>query len=83
MKQEPDIVVSYQLPIGFPPGSRWSKRAGLHVLHYDTVCGAHVQNPTPRIHSRPTRNMRLEYADRLAHRAFDVQRLDILPVLLQ
>ena len=49
MKQEPDIVVSHQLPIGFPLQSRWYKRAGLRVVHYDTRCGARLQNHTPRI----------------------------------
>ena len=83
MKQEPDIVVSYQLPIGFPLQSRWSKRAGLHVLHYDTKCGAGFRI-LPRVSdSYPARDIRLEYADRFAHRALDVQRLDVLPVLLQ
>ena len=33
--------------------------------------------------SYPAHNIRLEYANRLAHRALDVQRLDVLPVLLQ
>lgn len=31
----------------------------------------------------PARNTRLEYTNRLAHRAFNVQRLDVLPVLFQ
>ena len=64
----------HQLPIGLqPPESRWSKRAGLHVLH----CGRPPALP-PFMRSvnplafAPAVKVLLEDADRLAHGRLDV-----------
>jgi hypothetical protein len=77
----------HQLPIGSqPPESRWSKRAGLRVLH----CGPpsslppFTRSPDSLLSSSMCEsNVQLEEADRFAHRRLDVQRLDILPVFLE
>jgi len=71
------------------PESRWSKRAGLHVLH----CGPPL-SPPPFTTSPDSLlssadqgtydgDIHLVEADRFAHSCLDVQRLDILPVFLE
>ena len=75
-----------------PLRSRWSKRAGLHVVHCGTP-GRHTtslqpksDDPTRHPHRRQVAKndiKRLEQTDGLAHGRLDVQRLDVLPVLLE
>jgi hypothetical protein len=44
----------HQLPIGSqPPESRWSKRAGLHVLHCGCTCSPFVQFDLSTLRSVP------------------------------
>ena len=90
----PEPQVPHQLPIGSQPyESRWSKRAGLHVVH----CGPRrrrtrsLEYTTKLVICLPIKGGavvkaqqdRLEETDGLAHSALDVKGLDVLPVLLE
>ena len=70
--------------------SRWSKRAGLHVVHYaldGVICivltRVHVTKIMGGEENGEWQKSRLVETNGLAHRALDVQRLDVLPVLLE
>lgn len=86
----------YQLPIDPAPllrehtvAGRWSKRAGLHVLHYGPCSPCRFCAPFPPWCVRPECPVRVspkarsEEAHGLAHRRLDVQALHVLPVLLE
>ena len=83
MNQTPDTVVPHQLPIGFPH----CKAVGPSVRGFvwcimvpDVAPDSEYRSTDPTLTARHTR---LEYTNRFAHRALDVQRFDVLPVLLQ
>ena len=67
----------HRLPIGAAAADRWYKRAGFLWCSTANSPGNRPQNP------KPEHGIRLEETDGLAHRALDVQRLDVLPVLLE
>ena len=74
-----------------PLRSRWSKRAGLHVVHCSPrvrVCPPQPIRLPPSARPSVTRGgeenvKRLVETDGLAHGRLDMQRLDVLPVLLK
>jgi len=87
----------HQLPIDFPPESRWSKRAGLRVVHCgcsgNSVAPPPLSRETPilllphlitlKVVTRGSIVSRSEETDGLAHRRLQVERLYVLPILLE